>query len=81
MKGNSMKKTYAQTFEDWFYLETNDLNARELVDRLREAGAGFACTSEPGEGRRIYWSGNTADQIVREWHSERITFRKMQSKT
>jgi hypothetical protein len=74
-----MKKTYAQTFEGWFYLDTNLPNARELIDRLFEADAGFGSTTEPG-CRRIYWASDTADRIVREWHSETLVFPKVEPK-
>jgi len=60
-------RAYAEVFHDWLFLDLPLDQATALVSCLVERGAGFACTSEPGVGRRIYYASTTADEVVRAW--------------
>lgn len=56
--------TYRETFRGWRCVDLTVEQAEPIVARLLESGAGFAVTSEPGAGRRIYWMSETAEAVL-----------------
>lgn len=63
-----MRFNYPASLEGWTYIEVTVLEAKDLADRLLNAGAGFAVTSEPGpDRRRIYWFSATASAVIDAW--------------
>lgn len=61
-------RPYSEVFDGWSYLDLPPEQATSLVAKLMVAGAGFACTSEPWDGkRRIYFASETARRTVDEY--------------